>query len=163
MVEREEEGMLSDEQLAQRVIVGHRTPAGTDVLVTGPTFDRRLRHVVRHSPTGLEWGYGGSGPSDLARSILLEVLGDVGRCETCGGTNRLVYDERVKDFRAMRPSDRKPFERCFDCDDGYRHLPYQDFKFDVVARLDRDGFTLTFLQVTDWLRANAPDLVPAVH
>lgn len=28
-------------------------------------------HVVRHSPSGLEWGYGGSGPADLARSILL--------------------------------------------------------------------------------------------
>lgn len=28
-------------------------------------------HQVRHSPTGLEWGYAGSGPADLARSILL--------------------------------------------------------------------------------------------
>lgn len=29
-----------------------------------------LKHVVRHSPTGFEWGYGGSGPADLALSIL---------------------------------------------------------------------------------------------
>lgn len=28
-------------------------------------------HIVRHSPTGLEWGYNGSGPADLARSVLL--------------------------------------------------------------------------------------------
>ncbi len=27
-------------------------------------------HVVRHSPTGVEWGYGGSGPADLALSVL---------------------------------------------------------------------------------------------
>jgi hypothetical protein len=27
-------------------------------------------HVVRHSPTGIEWGYLGSGPSDLALSVL---------------------------------------------------------------------------------------------
>jgi hypothetical protein len=30
-------------------------------------------HVVRHSPTGPEWGYGGSGPADCARSILLAL------------------------------------------------------------------------------------------
>lgn len=27
--------------------------------------------VVRHSPTGFAWGYGGSGPADLALNILL--------------------------------------------------------------------------------------------
>lgn len=30
-----------------------------------------VAHVVQHSPTGIEWGYSGSGPADLARSILL--------------------------------------------------------------------------------------------
>ena len=30
-------------------------------------------HVPRHSPSGIEWGYGGSGPADLARSILLAL------------------------------------------------------------------------------------------
>ena len=35
-----------------------------------------LRHIVRHSPTGLNWGYGGSGPADLALSILAHYLGD---------------------------------------------------------------------------------------
>ncbi len=30
-------------------------------------------HVARHSPTGIEWGYGGSGPADLARSILFAL------------------------------------------------------------------------------------------
>lgn len=32
-----------------------------------------LNHVVRHSPTGIEWGYAGSGPADLARSVLLAL------------------------------------------------------------------------------------------
>lgn len=27
--------------------------------------------IVRHSPTGFAWGYGGSGPADLALNILL--------------------------------------------------------------------------------------------
>jgi hypothetical protein len=36
---------------------------------------RPLKHFVRHSPSGFEWGYGGSGPADLARSILAHHLG----------------------------------------------------------------------------------------
>jgi len=34
-----------------------------------------LRHVVRHSPTGFEWGYGGSGPADLSLSLLTHAVG----------------------------------------------------------------------------------------
>lgn len=34
-----------------------------------------LKHHVYHSPDGFEWGYGGSGPADLSRSILLETIG----------------------------------------------------------------------------------------
>lgn len=33
-----------------------------------------LPHLVYHSPDGFEWGYGGSGPSDLARSIVGDVM-----------------------------------------------------------------------------------------
>lgn len=32
--------------------------------------------IKRHSPTGFEWGYGGSGPADLALNILYAVTGD---------------------------------------------------------------------------------------
>ena len=35
-----------------------------------------IPHAARHSPTGIEWGYGGSGPADLARSILLALVGE---------------------------------------------------------------------------------------
>ena len=31
---------------------------------------------VWHSPTGFEWGYGGSGPADLALNILLAATAD---------------------------------------------------------------------------------------
>lgn len=34
----------------------------------------KLKQVVYHSPTGFEWGYGGSGPADLALSLLVDVL-----------------------------------------------------------------------------------------
>ncbi len=51
---------------------------GGDVVLSRVEIDGRLRPavnipqaVVRHSPTGFEWGYGGSGPADLAYNILL--------------------------------------------------------------------------------------------
>lgn len=33
-----------------------------------------LVHLVQHSPDGFEWGYSGSGPSDLARSIVGDLI-----------------------------------------------------------------------------------------
>ena len=32
--------------------------------------------LAKHSPTGFEWGYLGSGPSQLALALLLDVTGD---------------------------------------------------------------------------------------
>jgi hypothetical protein len=32
--------------------------------------------VMSHSPTGFEWGYGGSGPAQLALALLLDALED---------------------------------------------------------------------------------------
>ena len=34
-----------------------------------------LKHIVRHSPVGPDWGYEGSGPADLALSILTDAVG----------------------------------------------------------------------------------------
>lgn len=39
-------------------------------------------HIVRHSPSGIEWGYTGSGPADLARSVLLAIT-DESTVERC--------------------------------------------------------------------------------
>jgi hypothetical protein len=40
--------------------------------------DLPLRLDLRaHSPSGFEWGYGGSGPAQLALALLADALGDV--------------------------------------------------------------------------------------
>jgi len=39
------------------------------------SLDPGLRYV-NHSPTGFEWGYGGSGPAQLAFAILLDHFGN---------------------------------------------------------------------------------------
>jgi hypothetical protein len=51
-----------------------------------------LRHDAKHSSSGLSWGYHGSGPADLARSLLIHALGDQARCVVCEGTGEVVYD-----------------------------------------------------------------------
>lgn len=44
-------------------IVLTRTPAGAHANIP--------QEIVYHSPTGFEWGYGGSGPADLALNVLV--------------------------------------------------------------------------------------------
>lgn len=52
------------------VVVMYREDGKSDLL-----YDLPLRlDVVNHSPTGFEWGYGGSGPAQLAVALLCEVL-----------------------------------------------------------------------------------------
>lgn len=43
------------------------------ILVNGKSLDpRKSQSVYNHSPDGFSWGYGGSGPSQLALAILLD-------------------------------------------------------------------------------------------
>jgi hypothetical protein len=63
---------------------GTRTENGCSVVVeengefTGlnPRFDLR-----NHSPTSFEWGYGGSGPAQLALALAADVLADDERAQ----------------------------------------------------------------------------------
>jgi hypothetical protein len=47
----------------------------TAVMVNGQPLDPRL-DLRSHSPAEFEWGYGGSGPAQLALAILADHLGD---------------------------------------------------------------------------------------
>lgn len=49
---------------------GDGRPRAQVFYVTGGDMRTALPHVVKHSPSGFEWGYNGSGPSDLALSLL---------------------------------------------------------------------------------------------
>jgi hypothetical protein len=62
-----------------KTYTGIRSAGGCAVTVTDdggsrgldPRFDLRT-----HSPDGFEWGYGGSGPAQLALALAADVLGD---------------------------------------------------------------------------------------
>lgn len=58
------------------IYCGERLPhVDCVVTVDGFALDPRL-DVRNHSPTGFEWGYGGSGPAQLALAILCHEYGD---------------------------------------------------------------------------------------
>ena len=67
--------------------VGGRTPLGCEVDVIdkeapGGGYPLNLRLDLRnHSPSGPEWGYGGSGPAQLALALLADALGDDERAQ----------------------------------------------------------------------------------
>ena len=64
----------------RKVYTGRRGPQGCVVWVIDENGERKplnpRRELRNHSPTGFEWGYGGSGPAQLALAILAEHLGD---------------------------------------------------------------------------------------
>lgn len=59
--------------------------------------ERSLK-VRKHSPTGFEWGYMGSGPSQLALAILLEVTEEAAVSEQ-------IYQDFKAEVIAKVPSD----------------------------------------------------------
>jgi len=56
-------------------------------------------HQAKHSPTGMEWGYGGSGPADTARSILMMVISE-------SKVTNMLYQQFKWDFVAKWRGDR---------------------------------------------------------
>lgn len=113
-----------------------------------------VHHLPIHSPTGMNWGYAGSGPADTARSLLIAALGDEAVCPVCRGTGRVAYIRRGEELVA-EPFDpvRHPWSRqgreC-ECDDGYRQLPYPAFADQFVVDWGRE-WVMSRAAVLRWL------------
>ena len=69
----------------------------TEAVITVETPDGEVvslvRHIAVHSPGGMTWGYGGSGPLDCARSLLAAALGGDGEWGAYGGAG-VIWDFR---------------------------------------------------------------------
>ncbi len=73
-----------------------RVPGDVAVFVAtedGPEY--LLPHIVKHSPTGFEWGYAGSGPADLAYAILVDYLDDAAKVEDLYQNFKRAFIERL--------------------------------------------------------------------
>lgn len=89
--------------------------------------------AVWHSPTGFEFGFGGSGPADLALNILEITLRDMG-----------YKGERQKLFKGS----------CF----NLAAELHQAFKWLCIAPIDRNlGGELSFEFVKDWIEKAVAD------
>ena len=104
---------------------------------------RPLDHIVYHSPTGMEWGYGGSGPADLALSILADYLGEQ------AAVRRYLDAVRRGAFIAL------------DMEEPISLQLHQAFKWEFVARFARDAWRLTDSQIVPWLLRQGVPEVPS--
>ncbi len=125
-----------------QVYIGWREPDdaehdGPQVWVVGPDQAHSLSHVCYHS-ISIEWGYGGSGPADLALSILAHYL-------------RSLLAEIYGDANQASPSSRhEAYLSALDL--------HQAFKWRYVARFGHDRWVLPADEVRRWLRAMTEDL-----
>lgn len=117
-----------------------------------------VRHRIKHSPTGISWGYLGSGAADCARSLLAAACGDLfSICRTCQGTNKITYvDDGVR--QTADGDDPAAVTSCDFCDNGLTIQPfvYQAFKQVFVAAW-KDEFAISRNAIVGWLKATFPD------
>lgn len=82
--------------------IGVRSPDGVLTVYVKTAGGRHLLglylHIRNHSPDGHEAGYNGSGPAQLALSILMNVLRDRQQAET-------AYQDFKRDVIATLPAD----------------------------------------------------------
>lgn len=130
-------------------------------------------HARDKSPDGFAWSYGGSGAAAAAKSLLIDALGDRAKCPICGGCQQIIWrlpsavppgadaeDPIPFDTAIMDQCDPGSVSRCYDCDHGYRHLPYQDFKAAFVATWG-DEFRISRRRIIAWLIEHHPDCLTA--
>lgn len=124
-----------------------------------------VRHVPKSSPTGMNWGYAGSGPTDTARSLLIEVLGDDAICPLCVGTGRVVYiRDEVSGTLQAEPFDPQRHhwaqrEWICECDEGYRQLPYRQFASEYVNHWGKE-WRMSRESILEWLNSTRQETRP---
>lgn len=139
-----------------KIYQGTRLEEGCEVYVRGDQGDYPLalrQDLLNHS-AGFEWGYGGSGPAQLALAILADFLGPSSPpklCPYCGsamdGWKCKETDREVCGYDGAKEGDawRVAVEM------------HQDFKRDIIAKLDRTNWTLGGQTVQSWLENKAKE------
>jgi hypothetical protein len=134
-----------------RRYIGTRDPKNGEATVLvvddgGKSRDLPARKEVRnHSPTGIEWGYGGSGPAQLALALLCDYFS--------------LVEEGREIGRAIATAVGHPLGEDWGDDKHKEPIQmalriYQEFKWSTVAKFDRErGFVLTTGDITAKLRA----------
>ena len=91
----------------------------------------KLRHMIVHSPSDMSWGFNGSGPADLALSVLADYLGEAAAIPAHGRYDHAIAGA-IQETGAW--------------------LLHQEFKRDVVAPLPQDrNVTIDGRAIEAWL------------
>ncbi len=96
-------------------------------------------HLVHHSPTGMEFGYAGSGPADLALSLLTFHL------EADAVTVKRILTGNYESYELANPPANNPTVRVV--------ALYQDFKQDALGGHGDDKIDLTGAEIDWWIEA----------
>jgi hypothetical protein len=141
----------------ERVVV-IEAPAGNPVSV--------LPHIRHRSPTEFAWGYGGVGPAELARCLLIAALGPAAVCPACHGAAQMTVGEDGREVPCgpalADECDPETIVPCLLCDDGYRTVPHQKFKSGVVAAWNQDAeWVIGRAEIITWLNGTDPALAAA--
>ena len=111
-------------------------------------------HDIRnHSPSGFNWGYGGSGPAQLALAILADFLGPIPIPEIC------PYCEQPMQADGTCSAHPSSCGYDFNKEDKWKNIQgqcvhYQDFKREVIAHLPRERFELTSNDIERWVNTH---------
>ena len=112
-----------------------------------------LSHGIRnHSSSGFEWGYGGSGPAQLALAILADHFGPAEPPKVCPYCGSPLEEWRCRERESCGYDGEKEGGKWNHIQGGI--VNYQDFKFDVVAKLPRQEWMLTTEQIAQWVMAH---------
>lgn len=107
-----------------KTYIGDKKDFDCSIIVKDGNKIYPLVHVELHSPTGMNFGYGGSGAADCALSILADHLGE-------------------------RPTAKQLYEGQSEGQSKAQKL-HQDFKWAFVAGF-KDHWELTSSQIEEWL------------
>jgi len=153
--------------------IGRRGPGRGDPSVVIETAGGELLGILPDfrrtgDASTIEWGYGGRGPTELARNMLLHALGEDAVCWRCRGNGYLRTradpnapkgyvvepydpgDEPEPDFRPLCDNHRG-------CNEGYLRMPTHAFVERFLLHLSREPETewrLSQAEILQWLHSD---------
>lgn len=94
--------------------------------------------VVHHSPSGFEFGYGGSGPADLALNVCQFYLNSIG-----------YQGQKTKCFDGF----------CW----SLAWVLHQEFKWHFISSAPRKGITIPMSDIKAWFEAHVTDDMKSMY
>lgn len=139
-----------------KTYVGQRLDTGCEVYVVddGKTYPLPPRDNIRnHSPDGFEWGYGGSGPAQLALAILADCNGMDTAPHVCPYCQSKMNGWKCTASLLGHGDGECGYDGLGSDLDAWRTVltHYQDFKADFVSHFPHRGFTLQEPTIDLWL------------